>query len=70
MEVLTEEEQESELTLLPSSTISDNDRQIVTSPWQSRVHARDLFTGRKSVSRRGGSHAWGGAVCCGGDPPA
>ena len=48
MEVLTEKE--SELTLLPVKHHSDNDGQIVTSPWQSRVHPRDLFTWRKTVT--------------------
>ncbi len=35
MEVLTEKE--SEFTLFPVKHHSDNDGQIVTSPWQSRV---------------------------------
>jgi hypothetical protein len=68
MEVLTEEEQRVSSLFSPSSTISDNERQIVTSPWQSRVHARDPLPG-KSVSRWGGSYALGRGVCCGGDPP-
>jgi hypothetical protein len=50
MEVLTVEEQRVSSLFSPSSTISDNERQIVTSPWQSRVHARDPLPGKKRQS--------------------
>ena len=67
MEVLTEKE--CELTLLPVKHHSDNDGQIVTSPWQSRVHPRDLFT-RKDCQPTGWKPRFGGgAICSDGNPP-